>query len=96
MLFANQAGRLFRFDEMMTMDIFEQFGRRVDEEIVRLHRYLEKDFAPEAERHAAEILRSVSGKLSELATEMRAHLRRASSRDSSKPPTPSSSNSSQP
>jgi hypothetical protein len=80
----------------MAMDIFEQFGRKVDEEIARLHRYLEKDLAPDAERHAAEILRSVSGKLSELAAEMDAHLGRASSRDSSKPAAPSSSNPPQP
>lgn len=80
----------------MAMDIFEQFGRKVDEEIARLHRYLEKDLAPDAERHAAEILRSVSGKLSELAAEMDAHLGRASSRDSSKPAAPFSSNPPQP
>jgi len=72
----------------MRMDIFEQFGRKVDEEIVRLHRYLEKELAPEAERHAAEILRKVSSKLADLASEMEAHLGRASSHDSdpSKPP----------
>ena len=96
MLFANLAGHPLRLDEMMAMDIFEQFGRRVDEEIARLHHYLEKDLAPEAERHAADILRSVSGKLSELAAEMETHLGRASSRDSSKPSAPSSSDPSQP
>jgi hypothetical protein len=76
----------------MSMDIFEQFGRKVDVEIARLHRYVEKELAPEAERHAAEILRRVSGKLADLATEMEAHLGRAASRDSapSKPPASSS------
>ena len=67
------------------MDSFEEFGQKVDEEIARLHRYLEKEFAPEAERHAAEILRKVSGKLSNLAAEMEAHLGRGGTRDAAQP-----------
>lgn len=78
------------------MDGFEEFVGKVDEEIMRLHRYLEKEFAPEAERHAAEILRKVSGKLSNLAAEMEAHLGRGGIRDAAQPSTPSAAKSSQP
>jgi len=78
----------------MGMDIFEQFGRKVDAEIDRLHRYVEKELAPEAERHAAEILRRVSSKLADLASEMEAHLGRESSRGSD--PSSASSDSSKP
>ncbi len=54
------------------MDSFEQFGRKVDEELDRLHRYLEEEVGPEAERRAADVLRKVSRKLSDLAGEMEA------------------------
>ncbi len=54
------------------MDSFEQFGRKVDEELDRLRRYLEDEVGPGAERRAADVLRKVSRKLSELAGEMEA------------------------
>lgn len=54
------------------MDSFEQFGRKVDEELDRLRRYLQQEIGPEAERRAADVLRKVSRKLSELAGEMEA------------------------
>lgn len=54
------------------MDSFEQFGRKVDEELDRLRRYLQSEIGPEAERRAAGVLRRVSRKLSELAAEMEA------------------------
>ncbi len=54
------------------MDSFEQFGRKVDEEMERLRRYLEEEVGPEAERRAADVLRKVSRKLSDLAGEMEA------------------------
>jgi hypothetical protein len=54
------------------MDNFERFGRKVDEELERLRRYLAEDLGPEAERRAATVLRKVSRKLSDLAGEMEA------------------------
>ncbi len=54
------------------MDSFEQFGRKVDEELDRLRRYLEEEVGPGAERRAADVLRKVSRKLSDLAGEMEA------------------------
>ena len=54
------------------MDSFEEFGRKVGEELDRLRRYLEDDLGPETERRAADVLRKVSTKLSDLAGEMEA------------------------
>ena len=54
------------------MDTFEQFGRKVGEELDRLRRYLEEEVGPETERRAADVLRKVSSKLSDLAGEMEA------------------------
>ncbi len=54
------------------MDSFEQFGRKVDEELERLRRYLAEEVGPEAGRRAADVLRKVSRKLSDLAGEMEA------------------------
>ncbi len=54
------------------MDSFEQFGRKVDEELDRLRRYLQEEVGPGAERRAADVLRKVSRKLSDLAGEMEA------------------------
>ena len=52
------------------MDKFEEFGRRVDEELARLRKYLEEEVAPETERRTAEFLREVSGKLNETAAKL--------------------------
>ena len=47
------------------MDKFEELGRRLDEELARLRRYLEEEVAPETERRSAQFLREVSEKLAE-------------------------------
>ena len=54
------------------MDSFEEFGRKVGEQLDRLRRYLEDDLGPETDRRAADVLRKVSTKLSDLAGEMEA------------------------
>lgn len=54
------------------MDGFEEFRRKVGDEIDRLRRYLEENLGPETERRAADVLRKVSTKLSDLAGEMEA------------------------
>ncbi|HEY2459842.1 MAG TPA: hypothetical protein VGI16_03505 [Candidatus Acidoferrum sp.] len=57
-----------------TMDKFEEFGRRLDEELTKLRRYVENEVAPETERRSAEFLREVSAKLSETAAKLEARL----------------------
>ena len=50
------------------MDKFEEFGRRLDEEITRLRKYVEEEVAPETEKRTAQFLREVSEKLGEAAS----------------------------
>ena len=54
------------------MDKFEEFGRRIDEELTRLRRFVEEEVAPETERRTASFRREVSGKLSEAASKLEA------------------------
>jgi hypothetical protein len=56
------------------MDSFEDIGRRLDEELTRLRRYVEKEVAPETERRTALFLREVSGKLNEAAAKLEARM----------------------
>ena len=66
------------------MDKFEEFGKRIDEELTRLRRYIEQEVAPETERRSAEFLREVSQKLSEAASKLEARM--ASRRNPNPPP----------
>jgi hypothetical protein len=52
------------------MDKFEEFGRRLDEELSRVRRFVEEEVAPETERRTAQILREVSQKLTEAAAKL--------------------------
>jgi hypothetical protein len=52
------------------MDKFEEIGRRIDEELTRLRRYVDEEVAPETERRTASFLREVSEKLTEFATKL--------------------------
>ncbi|HXM97216.1 MAG TPA: hypothetical protein VN982_01950 [Candidatus Dormibacteraeota bacterium] len=45
------------------MDKFEEVGRRIDEELSRLRKFVEDEVAPETEKRAAEFMREVSEKL---------------------------------
>src|SRR5712692_7124446 len=47
------------------MDKFEEIGRRLDEELTRLRKYVDEEIAPEAERKTAIFLREVSEKLTD-------------------------------
>lgn len=69
------------------MDKFEEFGRRLDEELTRLRRYLEEEVAPGAERRTAEFLREVSEKLSEAATKLEARNAARTPQNPQDPPT---------
>lgn len=54
----------------MNMDKFEEIGRRLDEEITRLRKYVEDEVAPGTERRTARFLREVSDKLTDAATKL--------------------------
>jgi hypothetical protein len=54
------------------MDKFEEFGKRLDEELKRVRRFVEEEVAPETERRTADFLREVSAKLSEYAGKLEA------------------------
>ncbi len=47
------------------MDKFEEIGRRLDEELTRLRKYVEEEVAPETEKRTAQFLREASEKLAE-------------------------------
>jgi hypothetical protein len=49
------------------MDKFEEVGRKLDEELTRLRRFVEEDLAPETEKRTAQFLREVSEKLTDAA-----------------------------
>jgi hypothetical protein len=67
----------------MDMDKFEEIGKRIDEELNRLRRFVEEEVAPETERRGAEFLREVSAKLNEFAAKLEA---RMASRRPAQPP----------
>ena len=60
----------------LTMDKFEEIGRRIDAEMERLRRYVDEEIAPETERRTASFLRDVSGKLDEFATKLEGRMSR--------------------
>jgi hypothetical protein len=49
------------------MDKFEEVGKKLDEELGKLRRFVEEDLAPETEKRTAQFLREVSEKLTEAA-----------------------------
>jgi hypothetical protein len=50
------------------MDKLEEVGRKLDEELTRLRKFVEGDLAPETEKRTAQFLREVSEKLTEAAS----------------------------
>ena len=76
----------FRSWEDGLMDKFEEFGRRIDEELNRFRRFMEEEVAPETERRGAIFLREVSDKLSDAAKKLEArHASRVTANDEPKP-----------
>ncbi|MGB2626521.1 MAG: hypothetical protein WAK20_07010 [Candidatus Acidiferrum sp.] len=69
------------------MDKFEEIGRRLDEELTRLRKYVEDEVAPETERRTAQFLREVSEKLAEASKklEMRVANRQSTNTQPPKP-----------
>jgi hypothetical protein len=56
------------------MDRFEEFGRRIDEELARIRQYVEQEVAPETERRTATFLREAAKKLEEAAAKVEARV----------------------
>jgi len=67
------------------MDKFEEFGRRLDEELSRLKKFVEEEVAPETERRTAEFLREVSEKLTQAASKLEARYAARNSQNSQDP-----------
>ena len=67
------------------MDKFEELGRRLDEELTRLRRYLEDEVAPETERRSAQFLREVSEKLAEASKKLEARVAARNAQNSEPP-----------
>ena len=65
------------------MDKFEEIGKRLDEELTRLRKYLDEEVAPATEKRTAQVLREASEKLSEAARKLEA---RVAARNSQSPP----------
>ena len=64
------------------MDKFEEFGKRLDEELTRLRKYVEEEVAPATEKHTAQFLREASEKLSEAARKLEARIAARVEKDS--------------
>ncbi|HEY6385941.1 MAG TPA: hypothetical protein VIX91_09690 [Candidatus Acidoferrum sp.] len=69
-----------------TMDKFEEFGRRIDEELTRLRNYIDKEIAPETEKRTATFLREVSEKFTQFADKLESRTAARAERGSQKPP----------
>jgi len=68
------------------MDKFEEIGRRLDEELTRLHKYMAEEVAPNTQKHTARFLREVSEKIAEAAKKLEARV--AAREQSSQEPKP--------
>jgi len=66
------------------MDKLEEIGRRLDEEMTRIRRYVEEEVAPETERRTAQFLREVSQKLTEAAAKLESRNAARAAQDSQK------------
>ena len=64
------------------MDKFEEIGKRLDEELTRLRKYLEEEIAPATEKRTAQALREAAEKLSEAARKLEARVAARASQDS--------------
>ncbi|MGB7844085.1 MAG: hypothetical protein WBL63_00590 [Candidatus Acidiferrum sp.] len=68
------------------MDKFEEVGRRLDEELTRLRKYVEEEVAPEAEKRTAQFLREASEKLAEASRKLESRVAARSKPQSSQEP----------
>ena len=64
------------------MDNLEDIGRRLDEELAKVRRYIEEDLAPETEKRTAIFLREVSEKLTSAASKLESRNAARAAKDS--------------
>ncbi len=67
------------------MDKFEEFGRRLDEELTRLRKYVEEEVAPETEKRTAQFLREASEKLAEASRKLENRVAARNQKNSQEP-----------
>lgn len=67
------------------MDKLEELGRRLDEELTRLRKYVEEEVAPQTEKRTAQFLREVSEKLAEASKKLEDRLAARNTRNSQQP-----------
>jgi hypothetical protein len=67
------------------MDKFEELGRRFDEELTRLRKYVEEEVAPETEKRTAQFLREVSEKLAEVSKKLESRVAARNQQSSQEP-----------
>jgi len=67
------------------MDKFEDMGKRLDEELARLRKYVEEEVAPATEKRTAQVLREAAEKLSEAARKIEARVAARTAQDSPEP-----------
>jgi hypothetical protein len=67
------------------MDKFEEIGRRVDEELKRLRKFMEEEVAPETEKRTAQFLREVSEKLAEASRKLESKVAARDAQNSQQP-----------
>ena len=56
------------------MDKFEEIGKRLEEELARLRKFVDEEVAPATERRTAQVLREAAEKLSEAARKLEARV----------------------
>ena len=58
------------------MASFEQAGRRIDKELHKLNRYLEKEVKPAAKRRAVKALHQAADRLADAAKDLQSRLKK--------------------
>ena len=71
---------------MKNINNFEDFGRRVDEELKRVKTFVKEDVAPETEKRTSQFLREVSEKIAEAAAWIEARNAARTEKESQKTP----------
>ena len=68
------------------MDKFEELGRRLDEELTRMRKWVEEEVAPETEKRSAQFLREVSEKLAEVSRKLESRVEARKAQNQAEPP----------
>jgi prophage antirepressor-like protein len=70
------------------MDKFEELGKRLDEELTRLRKWVEEEVTPETEKRSAQFLREVSEKLAEAAKKLESRVEARRTQNTQQEPKP--------